>query len=86
MALISRSLTWPQFVEALLGTCRLTSFIMLIIIGATLLGIVTSYTKLPATIVADVGQVTTNIYLILILLSVVYVSSACFSTRTPSSC
>jgi C4-dicarboxylate transporter DctM subunit len=73
MALIGRSLTWPQFVEALLATCRLTSFIMLIIVGATLLGIVTSYTKLPATIVADVGQATTNIYLILLLLGVVYV-------------
>lgn len=73
MAVVSRSLTWNQFVDALVSTCRLTSFIVLIIIGATILGIVTSYTRLPATIVADVSYWTKNIYLILFLLSIVYV-------------
>ena len=37
MAVVSRSLTWNQFVDALVSTCRLTSFIVLIIIGATIL-------------------------------------------------
>ena len=69
----SRSLGRREFLNALVATCRTTSFIMLIIVGATLLGVAMAYIKLPATIASGVVSMTENVYLVLLLLSVVYV-------------
>jgi len=69
----SRSLGPREFLKALVATCRTTSFIMLIIVGATLLGVAMAYIKLPATIASGVVSATDNVYLVLLLLSIVYV-------------
>ena len=69
----TRSLSFKEFVNALVATSRTTSFIMLIIVGATFLGIASAYVKLPGTIATGVVSLTDNVYIVLLLLGVVYV-------------
>ena len=73
LGLVTRSLNIQAFVSALLATCRTTSFIMLIIVGATLLGVAAAYVKLPGTIATEVAALTDNVYVVLLLLGMVYV-------------
>ena len=73
LGIVTRSLSFGEFINALLATCRTTSFIMLVIVGATFLGVAAAYVKLPGTIANEVALLTDNVYLVLLMLGIVYV-------------
>ena len=73
IGVVTKSLTLKQFIDALIATSRTTAFVLLIVTGATILGIATTYLRIPAEIAAGVASVSDNVNVVLFMLGIVYI-------------
>ena len=72
-----RSLTRSNFFKSLLSTCRTTSFILLIVLGANILGYFLTISKLPRELAAVIYDWETNRYIIMAGIMIVYIILGC---------
>jgi len=77
-ALLSKRLDWKKLKGSLNETIRLTAFIFLLLIGATLFGQFLSISRIPVQLTSFVGNLDLNPYIILSLILVVLLILGCF--------
>jgi tripartite ATP-independent transporter DctM subunit len=78
MAFVRRRLTWATFYETLLDTVKVTSFIMLIVIGAAILSWVFDFLRLPRAMVQLVTDANLAPWLVMLIIVIVYLILGCF--------
>jgi tripartite ATP-independent transporter DctM subunit len=78
MALARRRLTWSGLYETLLDTVRVTSFIMLIVVGAAVLSWVFDFLRLPRAMVQLVTDARLDAWLVLTIIIAIYLILGCF--------
>jgi tripartite ATP-independent transporter DctM subunit len=69
----SRSLTWTNFKESLLGATRLSCMILFILAGASFLTVTMGFTKIPMALAEWVGSLGLSPYALIGMLTVVYI-------------
>lgn len=74
----SGTLTWKSFKDSLLGATRLSCMITLIIAGAAFLTSMMAYTGVPKVLAATITEMGVNRYVLLALLTALYVVLGCF--------
>ncbi len=74
----SGTLTWKSFTASLLGATRLSCMITLIIAGAAFLTSMMAYTGVPKALAAQIAGMGVNPYMLLALLTVLYIVLGCF--------
>ena len=74
----SGTLTWQSFKDSLLGATRLSCMITLIIAGAAFLTSMMAYTGVPKVLAATITEMGVNRYVLLALLTALYVVLGCF--------
>jgi C4-dicarboxylate transporter, DctM subunit len=78
LAAFSGGLTMPTFVEGLLSATRLTSMIMLLLIGAGFLTTAMGFTGIPAALAEWVRELGLNRYMLIAVLCLIYIVLGCF--------
>jgi tripartite ATP-independent transporter DctM subunit len=78
MAVYRRRLSWTDFYETLLDTVKVTSFIMLIVVGASVLSWVFDFLRLPRAMVQLVTDAQLAPWLVMTIIAVVYLVLGCF--------
>ena len=73
LALVTRSLNRSQFIDALVATCRTTSFVTLVVVAASIFGLALAYLRIPAVLAEGVTSLSSNTNVVLVLLAVVYI-------------
>jgi tripartite ATP-independent transporter DctM subunit len=73
-----RALTWRSFYEVCVGTARVTGSTMFIIAMASLFAWVMAREQIPQTAAAQVLSVTSNEYLVLLLVNLLLLLAGCF--------
>lgn len=72
LCLIQRDLTWRALVKALLSTVRTTSFINVIVAGASIVSFVAQYMRLPELLTQYITEMHVSPYLVLALFYTLY--------------
>ena len=72
-ALLSRSLDWQIFWEAVLGSVKTTCMIMLIVCGASFLSVAVGYLGIPAQLTQFITTLGLSNYQLIIILAIMYV-------------
>ena len=72
LCLLTRTINWSALWKVLLSTVRTTSFIMLIVAGASMVSFVTQYLRIPEILTQAVVQLEVSPYVILTLFYVLY--------------
>jgi len=83
IGLVYRTLTWDSFKEAVLGACRTTGMVLLIIGTASAFGWLMALMRVPATVVAMMQGVTTDPLMILLLINVALLVLGTFMDMAP---
>ncbi|MFH5924152.1 TRAP transporter large permease [Roseomonas xinghualingensis] len=83
ISLVYRSLSWEGFREAVLGACRTTGMVLLIIGTASAFGWLMALMQVPATAVAMMKQVTSDPLMMLLLINVVLLLLGTFMDMAP---
>jgi len=83
ISLVYRSLSWDGFREAVLGACRTTGMVLLIIGTASAFGWLMALMQVPATTVATMKQVTSDPLMMLLLINVVLLLLGTFMDMAP---
>ncbi len=78
IAAAQRSLTWPSFVESLLGATRISAMIVLILSGAAFLSIAMGFTGIPRALADWIGSLGLTRFELLMALLVFYIILGCF--------
>ena len=78
LAWTSGSLTLKAFSESLLGAMRTTCMITLIIVSAAYLSMGMAFTGIPAVLAGWVGEMGLSPYMLLIMLTLIYIVLGCF--------
>lgn len=78
MAVYRRRLSWTDFYETLLDTVKVTSFIMLIVVGASVLSWVFDFLRLPRAMVQLVTDAQLEPWLVMTIIAAVYLVLGCF--------
>lgn len=78
MAVARRRLTWSALYDTLLDTVRVTSFIMLIVVGAAALSWVFDFLRLPRAMVQLVTDAGLAPWLVMTAIAVIYLILGCF--------
>src|SRR5690606_591555 len=73
-----RALTWPTFLDGLLGATRTSCFCVLILAGASAMSIAMSYTGLPQTLALWLVSLDLSFYGLIFILTVLYLILGCF--------
>ncbi|MBE9605449.1 TRAP transporter large permease subunit [Acetobacteraceae bacterium H6797] len=73
-----RTLTWKSFTESLMGATRLSCMINLILAGAAFLTQAMAYSGIPAAMASWVGSQGFSPYMIILVLTVIYLILGCF--------
>lgn len=77
-ALARRKLNWQSFTSSLLEAGKTTAMIFLIVLGANFLGYFLAITRLPQELVNLVTGLTTNTYVVMVLIIFMYAILGCF--------
>ncbi|RPJ63272.1 MAG: TRAP transporter large permease [Dehalococcoidia bacterium] len=78
IGLISRTLTWSGFVNALKDTVRITCMVMVIVAGATVFGHFIAITKIPMMLTDWVGSLPLPPVAIMGVIIIIYIIGGCF--------
>ena len=78
MAVRRRQLDWSAFYEVLLDTVKVTSFIMLIVVGAAVLSWVFDFLRLPRAMVQVVNDANLAPWVVMLIIVIVYLILGCF--------
>ena len=78
MAIQRGKLTWATFYETLLDTVKVTSFIMLIVVGAAILSWVFDFLRLPRVMVQLVQDADLAPWVVMLIIAAVYLVLGCF--------
>jgi tripartite ATP-independent transporter DctM subunit len=78
IAVATRSFTWANFVDGLLGATRTSCMITLILAGAAFLAVAMGFTGLPRRLAAEVASWELSVVMLLLALTVLYVILGCF--------
>ncbi|MBA3326291.1 MAG: TRAP transporter large permease [Rhodobacteraceae bacterium] len=81
--LVYRTMNFPQFVQATLQAVRTTSMVLLIIGMAAAFGWLMAYLRVPASMVAMMGQVSENPLVILLLINLMLLVLGTFMDMSP---
>jgi tripartite ATP-independent transporter DctM subunit len=82
-ALVYRSLSWPDFVQATLSAVRTTAMVLLVIGCAAAFGWLMAYLQVPAAIVAFMQAVSDNPIIVLLLINVMLLFLGTFMDMSP---
>ena len=83
IGLVYRTLTWDSFKEAVLGACRTTGMVLLIIGTASAFGWLMALMQVPATAVALMKQVTSDPLMMLLLINLALLVLGTFMDMAP---
>lgn len=72
LCLLQRNLSWSTLWQVLLSTVRTTSFIMVILAGASIVSFVTQYLRVPELLTKSVINLEVSPYVVMILFYVLY--------------
>ena len=78
MALRRGRLTWKSIYETLLDTVRVSSFIMLIVVGAAVLSWVFDFLRLPRAMVQLVTGASLAPWVVMLIITIIYLILGCF--------
>ncbi|MFD2638762.1 TRAP transporter large permease [Piscibacillus salipiscarius] len=78
VALISKKLNWKRFLDSFNESVRLTAYIFLILIGATLFGQFITISRIPQELTSFVGSLELNNYIILVFILLALFLLGCF--------
>ncbi len=78
IGLVTRTLTWPGFVNALKDAVRVTAMVMVIVAGATVFGHFIAVTKIPMMLTDWVGALPLPPMAIMAVVIVIYLIGGCF--------
>jgi tripartite ATP-independent transporter DctM subunit len=78
MALQRGRLDWPSFYATLLETVKVTAFIMLIVVGASILSWVFDFLRLPRAMVQLVTDANLAPWLVMVIIAAIYLLLGCF--------
>ena len=76
-AVISHSLSWDVFKEALMGSVKTSCMIMWIVSGASFLSVAVGYLGIPASLTAFIGTLGLSKYMLITILSLMYLVLGC---------
>jgi tripartite ATP-independent transporter DctM subunit len=78
IAVATRSFTWANFVDGLLGATRTSCMITLILAGAAFLAVAMGFTGLPRRLAAEIASWQLSVFMLLLALTTLYVLLGCF--------
>ena len=78
IAVATRTFTWANFVDGLMGATRTSCMITLILAGAAFLAVAMGFTGLPRRLAAEVASWQLSVFMLLVALTVLYVILGCF--------
>jgi tripartite ATP-independent transporter DctM subunit len=78
LALITRTLSWKGFTDALMETTRISCMIMVIVAGATIFGHFLAVSRIPFDIASWIAHFDLHPWLIMLLIIAVYIAGGCF--------
>jgi tripartite ATP-independent transporter DctM subunit len=78
MALRRGRVTWKSIYETLLDTVRVSSFIMLIVVGAAVLSWVFDFLRLPRAMVQLVTDASLAPWVVMLIITIIYLILGCF--------
>jgi C4-dicarboxylate transporter DctM subunit len=78
MAIIRRQLTWPNFVQSLADTTRISCMVMVIVTGAVIFGHFMAVTRLPYDLATWVSNLPLPNWAIMSVVILVYLFGGCF--------
>ncbi len=81
-AAVQRRLTWRDFKDAARSAVEMTSWIMLIVVGALIMGIGLSLLKVPSALTAWVISLQVNRMVVLLILTLIYIVLGMFMEST----
>lgn len=73
LALVTKSLTWKTFWEAVLGSVKTNAMIMLIVIGASYLSVAVGYLGIPAKLTQFISDLGLSGYSVILILAIMYI-------------
>ena len=76
-AMATRSLSWEHFLEAMKGTVKTSSMILLIVTGAAYLSVAIGYLNIPASLTRLIVELGVGKYQLIVILSVMYLILGC---------
>ena len=76
-ALVSRSLSWPIFIESLMGAIKTSCMIMLIVMGASYLSVVVGYLGITRKLTLFVTEMGLSPFALILILSLLYMMLGC---------
>lgn len=76
-AVVSRSLNKAAFMEAVLGTIKTSSMIMLIVVGASYLSVAIGYLGIPAELTEFIGTLGLTKFELILILAIMYIILGC---------
>jgi tripartite ATP-independent transporter DctM subunit len=77
IAFFQKALTWKSFVESVMGATRMTSMIMLILVGAGYMSIAMGYTGIPNALATWVDSFQLSPFALIAVLTLMYVLLGC---------
>jgi len=78
IAVATRTFTWANFVDGLMGATRTSCMITLILAGAAFLAVAMGFTGLPRRLATEVASWQLSVFMLLVALTVLYVILGCF--------
>lgn len=78
LSLITRTLNWKGFTDALMETTRISCMIMVIVAGATIFGHFLAVSRIPFDIASWIAHFDLHPWLIMLLIIAVYIAGGCF--------
>ncbi len=81
--LVYRSLTYREFIEATFGAVRTTAMVLMVIGSAACFGWLLAYLRVPTTMIAFLQEVSTNPFVILLLINITLLILGTFMDMSP---
>ncbi|MCE3249310.1 MAG: hypothetical protein K0R41_3135 [Geminicoccaceae bacterium] len=78
IAVLTRTFTWANFADGLMGATRTSCMITLILAGAAFLAVAMGFTGLPRRLATEVASWQLSVFMLLVALTALYVILGCF--------
>ncbi|MFQ3621571.1 MAG: TRAP transporter large permease subunit, partial [Spirochaetales bacterium] len=76
-AILSRSMSWTVFKDAVLGSVKTSCMIMLIVSGASFLSVAVGYLRIPMEITRYISTLGLSKYMLIVIFSIMYLILGC---------
>ncbi len=78
LSMISGSLSWPAFIDSLMGATRIACMIGFILVGAAFLTVVMGFTRIPELLANWVASLQLSYYSLIVVLTIFFIILGCF--------